>query len=97
MLAGLTCTPVRHSVPSHLVFDRQVVIRTGSGWGLSPLDLRPGWGFLFGRGRRHEGCVALDFQVATIQYRIVAQVGVIGGERVLPARVERCGGILRSE
>ena len=40
-------------------------------------------GFLSGRERRHQGCVAPDFQVAVLKNGIVAQVGV---QADIPAR-----------
>src|ERR1039457_5632015 len=56
-------------------------------WGLSAPGSKMGVGFLSGRARAHQFVVALDFQLAAVEYCVVAQVGVktdiLAGRRVL--------------
>jgi hypothetical protein len=59
----------------------------GGEWGLSAPGSKMGVGFLSGRARAHQFVVALDFQLAAVEYCVVAQVGVktdiLAGRRVL--------------
>jgi hypothetical protein len=61
--------------------------RFRGGWGLSASVTPGGLGFLSGRARAHQFVVALDFQLAAVEYCVVAQVGVktdiLSGRRVL--------------